>query len=348
MADDCASGRSSLRVATITPLLPLLDQDGVEDVAVQQPRVAWVRRGGWERFEVRIDLGDLTEIATLAGAMRKTDVGRRNPILDTHVDIPERYRLNALLHPLVDEGNLALTLRKPGSKVFPIEDIPQRYNLDGWGRYTPYRQSRDMDELLALYRSRDPVGFLRAAVQAGLSILIVGSTGAGKTALLNTLAREIPQHKRIVTIEDSFEIDLALPNCVNLLFQRADKVEHKIDSVSLVQAGLRMHPDIMMLGEIRGREAWTLVRDVAPAHRGSITTVHGNSLSAGVKRLRDYCLGGEDAPSDPGTLDRRVADILDVVISMVNVGEKDFRITGSWFVADALARGKTELELLQE
>ena len=129
------------------------------------------------------------------------------------------------------------------------------------------------------------MGFLRAAVARRKTIVISGGTGSGKTTLLNALVKEIPRSERLVVIEDAPEIRLDHPNAVGLVAVRGGLGEAQVDADTLLAASLRLRPDRILLGELRGREAFAFLRAVNSGHPGSITTVHADSPAGALDQI---------------------------------------------------------------
>ena len=173
------------------------------------------------------------------------------------------------------------------------------------------RTSRD-DELAALLKSGDKAGFLKEAVRAKKTIVISGGTSTGKTTLLNALVREINTGERLIVIEDAPEIRLDHPNAVGLIAVRGDQGEAQVDADDLLRASLRMRPDRILLGELRGKEAFAFLRAVNSGHPGSITTVHADTPEGAIDQIALLAMtSGLDLGWDKiQTYVRRVIDVI--------------------------------------
>ncbi len=331
-------------------LSPLLEDPGVEDLAIQEPGVVWLRQhGGWRRHDIpECDLLTVEEFAVVSGSTRHIEHGEHRPILDT--DLDGGLRLNVTAFPHVPLGTISITIRKHEDDVAPIELIPARYETDGWNRYVR-REGRGRADLTDLYH-RDPspeglVEFLKACVRARQNIMLVGATGSSKTSLLKTLCAEMPRTSRVITVEDAREATILHPNHARLQFKRDDLSHNAVTAEILLQAAMRMRPDIVILGEVRGREAWAYVNDVIPPHPGSICTIHGNTPASGFMRLIALCKAAPAAASyDDHTLAILVAQAVDVIVPLEHPGSL-FRFHPIWFVGEAEERGSNALELLE-
>jgi len=333
-------------------LQPFLDESGVEDVAVQEPGVAWVRRGAWERYDVpAADLLTLEEFAIVSGSLRRQEFGSHAPILDT--ELPGGPRLNVVGFPQVPPGTISITIRKHEDKVAPPETILKRYVTDSWNKYAE-RAGFDLEELRDVYKSGDLVAFLIACVRTRQNIVLAGATGSSKTTLLKTLCSAIDHSRRIITIEDALELTIIQPNHVRLVFKRHDAgllgsrpfgtSPYVVDAQTLCQAAMRMHPDVVILGEMRGKEAWNFVRDVIPPHPGSIISIHANSPASAFSRMVALCKADPAAASyDDHALAAIVANAVDVIIPLEQI-DKRFHLHPIWF--RGASKNKTALDLL--
>ncbi len=333
------------------PLVPLLAD--AEDVAIQEPGVAWAYRdGSWSRHDVpELTLTHLENLAVVAASGWQQEA-LTNPIIDVGLPGVRRRRLHVCSAPTVPKDTISLTFRQPSDdRVAPPEDIPNRYQTDGWNRYEHRREARNrnLSELLNLYRADSPdiVRFLTACVQARLNIIFVGMTGSAKSSLVKILTAAIPMAERVITVEDVDELVIPQPNHVRLMFPRNDLVTDKITAQIELQGCWRMRPDRVFLGEIRGKEAWTFVNEVSPATPGTMSTIHGHSARSGFQRLFGLCRASEDtAGMDDKTLAAFVAASVDVIVPLHKDG-RIFNIDPIWFVGDAEDKGETALDLLQ-
>ena len=139
----------------------------------------------------------------------------------------------------------------------------------------------------------DHAGFIRDAVRARKNILVSGGTSSGKTTFLNAIAKEIGPHERLITLEDTPEVELSQPNRVSLIASKGDQGEAKVGIHDLLEATLRLRPDRILLGELRGQEAYTYLRAVNSGHPGSITTLHADSPLGAFEQLALMVLQAE-------------------------------------------------------
>jgi pilus assembly protein CpaF len=244
------------------PLDPLLEDPTVSDILVTTARLVHVeRRGRLEKTQVRFkDNQHLTRIIQKIVAQAGRRIDESSPMADCR--LPDGSRVNAVIPPIAFEGPL-LSIRKFSKEALGADDLVASGAL-----------------------SREMLDYLAAKVRARRSILIAGGTGAGKTTLLNALSAFIGVSERIVTIEDTAELQLRQEH-VAKMETRQPNVEGQgaIRERQLVINALRMRPDRIILGEVRGDEALDMLQAMNTGHDGSLATIHANSCQDAVHRL---------------------------------------------------------------
>ena len=244
------------------PLEPLMADPSISDILVNRYDQVYIERGGHlEKTDVRF-----RDNAHLLHIINKivTNVGRRmdesSPMVDAR--LPDGSRVNAIIPPLALDGPM-LSIRRFAVRRLTLEELIDKGTL-----------TAEIGEVL------------KAIVKAKLNILISGGTGSGKTTLLNVLSGFIPHHERIVTIEDSAELQLQQEH-VGRLETRPPNIEGRgeITQRDLVRNALRMRPDRIVVGEVRGPEVMDMLQAMNTGHEGSLTTVHANSPRDALLRL---------------------------------------------------------------
>jgi pilus assembly protein CpaF len=285
------------------PLEPLLADPGVTDILVNSPQRVYVERGGrLERAEVSFD--DSDHLMTLIERI-VSQVGRRidesSPMVDAR--LPDGSRVNAIIAPLALDGP-CLSIRKFSREPLRMADLIAR------GALPP-----GMAELLD------------GMVRARLSLLISGGTGTGKTTLLNVLSAFIPADERIITIEDAAELQLQQPHVVRLE-TRPPNVEGRgaVTQRALVRNSLRMRPDRIILGEVRGEEAFDMLQAMNTGHEGSLATVHANSPRDALMRLENM-VGMAELSLSARSIRQQVASAIDAVVQLARLPDGSRRIT---------------------
>lgn len=228
-------------------------------------------------------------IQNIVGKSNKR-VNEATPIADTR--LADGSRVNVVLEPISIKGP-AVTIRKFSEKAMTVED------LIGFGTFTA-----------------EIAEFMKKMVEDRRNIFISGGTGSGKTTLLNVLSNFIPSDERVVTIEDSAELKIrSIENLVSLECRQANvEGENEITIRDLIRTSLRMRPDRIVVGEVRGKEAVDMLQAMNTGHDGSLSTGHANSAADMLTRLETMVLMGEDIPL--AAIKKQIASALDVIIHL--------------------------------
>lgn len=273
----------------LAPFAPYLLRDDVTDIYVNRPGEVWVEAlgGGVERFEApEINDTMLWRLARQIASLTHQGISREHPLLSA--TLPDGARVQVCAPPAT-RGDMALAIRKHSSADLSLDDYASSGAFAEVRRGDP-AVSPD-DALEAMLDSGDVAGFLRAAVKARKNIVVAGGTSTGKTTFLNALLKEAPRSERIVLIEDTPEVKLEHPNSVGLVAVRGELGESRVGAEDLLQATLRMRPDRIIMGELRGSEALSFLRAVNTGHPGSITTVHADSPKGALDQLALMAMG---------------------------------------------------------
>ncbi|CAN7325716.1 P-type DNA transfer ATPase VirB11 [Phenylobacterium sp. LjRoot219] len=269
----------------LAQLAPLLARPDVTDLYVNRPGEVWVETlaGGLERHEATgLDETTLWRLARQIASLSHQGVNREHPLLSA--TLPDGARVQ-IIAPPATRGPMALAVRKHVTADLSLED----YARDGFferTRIDGVSEAAALDgELRALLDAGRTVDFLRQAVLRRKNIVVAGGTSTGKTTFVNALLKEIPHRERLILIEDAAEVRIEHPNAVGLLAVRGETGEAKVTAEDLLQACLRMRPDRIILGELRGREAASFLRAVNTGHPGSITTLHADSPAGAIEQL---------------------------------------------------------------
>jgi type IV secretion system protein VirB11 len=266
-------------------LSPWLQSDDVTDILVNRPEEVWVEdtKGVTTRLAApQVTEVELGRLARQIAASSHQAINREQPLLSA--TLPNGARVQIIAPPATRDG-LVLAVRKHRISDFSLEDLAGAGLFDEFKGVAspPVRPViADLSRLLGAGRARE---FLQLAVRHRQTIVISGGTSSGKTTLLNALVREIDPAERLIVIEDAPEIRLTQKNSVGLIAVRGDQGEARVDADDLLRASLRMRPDRILLGELRGREAFAFLRAVNSGHPGSITTVHADSPEGAIEQI---------------------------------------------------------------
>jgi type IV secretion system protein VirB11 len=265
------------------PLMGLLERNGVSELSVNRPGEVWLEvEGATERHEIpRLTLDHLKQLARLAAQYTEQIISEGHPLLSG--TIPGGYRIQVVYPPAVEPGTIALSIRRQTLRDMPLEHWtgPARGETVASDDDAP-----DVDGYLrALHTEARHVEFVAAAVRARKNILISGGTSTGKTTLLNACLKAIPTGERIITIEDAREVHPPHPNRLHLLASRGEQGRAKVSAQQLLEAALRLRPDRIILGEIRGTECVTYWSAVNSGHPGSLTSIHADTPRLAFEKL---------------------------------------------------------------
>lgn len=269
--------------AYLAPLRPWLEREDVTDILVNRPGEVWVETTrGAMTLEAAPDLTEvvLGRLARQVAAASHQGVSRERPLLSA--TLADGARVQVIAPPATRSG-LVLAVRRQAIADLSLADLG-RAGLFAEADRAAARSNCDSD-LQALLKRGEVEGFLRAAVRARKSIVISGGAGAGKTTLLNALLKEVGPEERLIAIEDAPEIRLDHANSVGLVAVRGEQGEARVTAEDLLAASLRMRPDRILLGELRGAEAFSFLRAVNSGHPGSLTTVHADSAAGALDQI---------------------------------------------------------------
>ena len=285
------------------PLERLLTDDSISEIMVNGPNEIWIERQG-RLYETTVRFNDDSHLRRIINKI-VAQVGRRidesSPMVDAR--LPDGSRVNAVIPPLSLSGPL-LTIRKFSKNRLTLDDMIRLGTL-----------------------SQQAVDFLGYCIRAELNVLISGGTGSGKTTLLNALSAAIPDSDRIVTIEDAAELKLNQRHVLRLE-SRPKNIEGdgEIPIRELVRNSLRMRPDRIIVGEVRGGEALDMLQAMNTGHDGSLTTVHSNSARDGLSRIETMVLmAGFDLPVR--AIRQQVASALDLIVHLERLEDGSRRVT---------------------
>ena len=289
-------------VRKLDVLQELIDDETVTEIMVNGPDSVFIERNGcltrWDKsFTSREKLEDV--IQQIAGRCNRV-INESRPIVDARLE--NGARVNAVIAPVALNGPI-LTIRRFPDRPMTLEDLIARKSL-----------------------TEECASFLRSLVKARYSIVIGGGTGSGKTTFLGALSESIPADERIITIEDNAELRLlGIPNLVRMEAKEANTEDGKGVSIrDLIRTALRMRPDRVILGEVRGGEAVDLLQAFNTGHEGSLCTAHANSCRDMLSRLETMVLMGIDLPLE--AIRHQIASGVDILIHLGRMKDRSRRV----------------------
>ena len=275
----------------LKPIEHLILDDSISEIMVNGPDQVFIEKDGFLQQVKGVSLGEKSLMVAVKNIARRLgdDISESKPILDSR--LPDGSRVAAVIPPCSLSG-VTLTIRKFNTRHFEMEDLIRTGTLD-----------------------RPLANRLEDYVLARKNILISGGTASGKTTLLNILGKFIPEDERILLIEDTAEIQMAQPNLVRFEARQAQNGIPAVAIRDLLKAALRHRPDRIILGEIRGGEAFDLLQLLNTGHSGTLSTIHANSARQGLARFTSCVLqSGVDLPYR--AIKTNIADSLNVVIEV--------------------------------
>jgi pilus assembly protein CpaF len=285
------------------PLERLLADDSISEVMVNGPYDIWIERHG-RLFDTNVRFDDESHMRRIINKI-VAEVGRRvdesSPMVDAR--LPDGSRVNIIIPPLSLSGPL-ITIRKFSKKRLTLDEMIKIGTLNS-----------------------ESVEYLQRCVLAELNILISGGTGSGKTTLLNALSAAIPDEDRIVTIEDAAELQLNQRHVLRLESRPKNiEGEGEIPIRELVRNSLRMRPDRIVVGEVRGAEALDMLQAMNTGHDGSLSTIHANTPRDALSRVETMVLmAGYDLPVR--AIRQQVSSALDLVVHLERLEDGSRRVT---------------------
>ncbi len=285
------------------PLEPLLKDPTISDILVNRSDQVYIERAGI-LYKANVQFRDDAHLLQIIDRI-VAPVGRRvdesSPMVDAR--LPDGSRVNAIIPPLALDGP-ALSIRRFGTAPLTAEQLMETQTL-----------SPEMLEIL------------KAAVRARISILISGGTGAGKTTFLNMLSKYIPDNERLVTIEDAAELQIQQENVVRLE-TRPPNVEGKgaVRQRQLLINSLRMRPDRIIIGEVRGEEAFDMLQAMNTGHEGSMTTIHANSPRDALSRLESM-VAMANLNLQERSVRQQIASAIGIVVQLSRMSDGSRKVT---------------------
>jgi len=263
-----------------------LDDEAVSEICVNRPGEVWIERlgaGAMERYENEgITQENLMRLARQIARISDQAVSPDFPLLSAC--LPGGERVQVVIPPVSSRG-VALSIRKQVVQNMNLDDYAKTGAFDAVTLLTDASATEQDHELRALAQANNFQAFIAAAAKAKKNIIISGGTSTGKTTLLNAILKEIDQNERIITIEDTSEVRPPHKNRLSLIASKGDQGTARVTIQDLLEASLRLRPDRILLGELRGKEAYTFLRAVNTGHPGSLTTVHADTPRGALEQI---------------------------------------------------------------
>jgi type IV secretion system protein VirB11 len=269
----------------LRPLEKLFAEEGIQEISINKPGEAWVERFGDMRYEAlpEFTLEHLQSLGHLIAQSTSQSISAEKPLLSA--TLPGGYRIQVVFPPAVEGKSIAMSIRKQAALQLTLDDYERMGAFDRTITGTVPENIADR-ELKELYARGDVKQFIIRAVQHKKNIIVSGGTSTGKTTFLNAALRALHPEERIITVEDAREVRLEnIANRVHLLASKGGQGLAKVTTQDLIEACLRLRPDRIIVGELRGAEAFSYLRAVNTGHPGSIASLHADSPQLAIEQL---------------------------------------------------------------
>jgi type IV secretion system protein VirB11 len=289
--------------AYLAPFRPWLEREDVTEILVNRPGELWIEAAGagMSRHQVpALDDRHLQRLAEQVARISHQGISRERPLMGAV--LPDGARVQ-FVAPSATRAHWALAIRR-----HRMVDLP----LSAYDR-GPLRPARVLDDVPD--PDADPIGFITRAVREKWSILVSGGTSSGKTTFLNALLGVVPPEERVVVIEDTPEIRLRHINSLGLVGVKGEMGEARVTTDDLLQAALRLRPDRIIVGELRGRETVSFLRAINTGHPGSFSTIHASSTAGALEQLVLMTMQAGLGLSRSDTLDY-ACSMIDVIVQL--------------------------------
>lgn len=268
----------------LAPIQALFEREGVTEISINRPGEAWIEIFGEMRREEipQFDVEHLKSLSRLVAQSTDQVISEEKPLLSA--SLPGGERIQVVFPPACEAGNVAMSIRKPN--VMDV-DLDQYEAFGAFQATEVHKVENRIDkDLRKLLDEGSVKEFLKQAIKHKKNIIISGGTSTGKTTFMNAALKEIPATERIITAEDAREIKIGhIPNRVHLLASRGGQGLAKVTTQDLIEACLRLRPDRIIVGELRGAEAFSFLRAVNTGHPGSVSTLHADTPALALEQL---------------------------------------------------------------
>jgi type IV secretion system protein VirB11 len=298
----------------LEPLKKIFAEDGVNEISINRPFEAWVEKKGDIRYESlpEFDFEHLKSLALLVAQSTEQKISEETPLLSA--TLPTGFRIQVVIPPACEPGTIGMSIRKPSAMKLVLDDYEKMGAFDS----TTVEEELDTNAVMLanLIKEKKIKEFLTQAVVSKQNIIISGGTSTGKTTFTNAVLRAIPHEERLITVEDAREVELSNhPNRMHLLASKGGQGRAKVTTQDLIEACLRLRPDRIIVGELRGAEAFSFLRAINTGHPGSISTLHADTPKMALEQLKLMVMqAGLGMP--PAEIREYILNVVDIVVQL--------------------------------
>lgn len=298
----------------LIPLNAIFAEEGVAEVSINRPGEVWIEKRGDMRTEQRpeLDLEHLKALGRLVAQSTEQMISEEKPLLSA--TLPNGYRIQVIFPPAAEPNTVAISIRKGSTFSWGLDDYEKMGAFDNTA--VEEVEDKTTKELYDLLSANNIKMFLQRAVETKKNIIISGGTSTGKTTFTNAVLRAIPPEERLITVEDAREVILDKhPNRLHLIASKGGQGRAKVTTQDLIEACLRLRPDRIIVGELRGAEAFSFLRAINTGHPGSIATLHADTPLMALEQLKLMVMqAGLGMP--PSEIKEYVRNVVDVVVQL--------------------------------
>jgi type IV secretion system protein VirB11 len=298
----------------LKPLQNFFQEEGVNEISINRPQECWIENKGDIRKEEapELDIRHLKGLARLVAQATDQSISEEKPLLSA--TLPNGYRIQIVLPPACEPGSIVISIRKPSTLNLDLDE----YERLGAFNQTAILEKEDHSnqELHKMLEASKIKEFLQGVVMYKKNLIISGGTSTGKTTFGNAVLRAIPSEERLITVEDAREVVLCdHPNRVHLIASKGGQGRAKVSTQDLIEACLRLRPDRIIVGELRGAEAFSFLRAINTGHPGSIATLHADTPRMAIEQLKLMVMqAGLGLP--PEQIREYILNVVDIIVQL--------------------------------
>jgi type IV secretion system protein VirB11 len=298
----------------LEPLQSIFQEEGVNEISINKPKEVWIENRGEMRCEQieAFDLNHLKALGRLIAQATEQKLSEEAPLLSA--TLPNGYRIQIVFPPACESDKVVMSIRKPSGMQLSLDDYEK---IGAFSKTAVEVEDNPVDfNLNSLLKQKRIKEFLEYAVINKKNIIISGGTSTGKTTFTNATLRVIPAEERIITVEDAREIVLIdHPNKVHLIASKGGQGRAKVTTQDLIEACLRLRPDRIIVGELRGSEAFSFLRAINTGHPGSISTLHADSPAMALEQIKLMVMQA-NLGIPPDQIIPYIRNVIDIVIQL--------------------------------
>ncbi len=298
----------------LSPFKTLFAEDGVNEIMVNKPGEVWVEKKGEQYCKQmpELDFDHLIALGRLVAQSTEQTISEETPLLSA--TLPNGFRIQVIFPPACEPGYICYAIRKSSTMLLTLDEYAKMGAFDS--TVIALNKNKGEDVLVNYLKDNQIKEFIKQAVLLKKNIVISGGTSTGKTTFTNATLSTIASSERLITVEDAREIMLpAHPNKVHLLVSKGGQGRAKVTTQDLIEACLRLRPDRIIVGELRGSEAFSFLRAINTGHPGSISTLHADSPEMAIEQLKLMVMQAS-LGMPPEEIKKYILAVIDIVVQL--------------------------------